>query len=291
MPHSTAWRHIKLRGGYLLDYAVHNADLFLYFMGKVDRVYAETQLWEEARANTPIPTSPEMARYYRHRVREDIESAEAVETKSEDMAPVQFGSGGEMARYHRHRVRGDIDGAAAIETTSEDMALALVRFESGAMGQFAMTIAAPGESTRADIVYCDDGSVNLPGSRSGRPVSVTRLGEQAPLSETDTLGLAPGFALDDLTAPFFNGLRRPSSYEMTFPEIDRKLIAIELQDFAKSILDGRAPEVTGASGLEAVAIVYAILESGLLHEPVSFADVVQDRVNAYQREINESVGL
>ena len=171
------------------------------------------------------------------------------------------------------------------------MALALVRFESGAMGQFAMTIAAPGETTRADVIYCNDGSVGLPGSRTGRPVSVTRLGEQAPLSETDTLDLAPGFALDDLTAPFFNGLRRPSSYDMPFPEIDRKLIAIELQDFAESILHSRTPEVTGASGLEAVALVYAILESGLLHQPVSFADVVQDRVNAYQREINESVGL
>jgi hypothetical protein len=120
---------------------------------------------------------------------------------------------------------------------------------------------------------------------------VTKLGEQAPLGDAETLGLAPGFALDDLTAPFFDGRRTLSSYDLTFPEIDSKLIAIELQDFAESILNGRAPEVTGASGLDAVAIVYAILESGLLHQPVSFADVVDDRVNAYQWEINKSVGL
>ncbi|MDP3061592.1 MAG: Gfo/Idh/MocA family oxidoreductase, partial [Chloroflexota bacterium] len=41
-----AWRHAKLRGGYVLEYGVHDADLLLFFMGDVERVYAETHLWE-----------------------------------------------------------------------------------------------------------------------------------------------------------------------------------------------------------------------------------------------------
>ena len=248
--HGTAWRHLKLRGGYLLDFAVHNADLLLYFMGEVDSVYAETHLWEKVRH-----LSANQVMFYAHRVKEEIER------------------------------RGPV------ECTSEDMALALIRFKSGAIGQLVKTIAAPGAPTQADIIYCSGGSLKLPGSRSGRKVEVTKIDERSPLREQEVLALAPQWELDDVTAPFFQGQRRPTSYDMPFEEIDRKLIALELQDFAEAVLDGRDPEVTGHVGLEAVALTFAILESGLLREAVSLADVAEDKTNAYQQEINESVGL
>ena len=255
VPHSTAWRHLKLLGGYLLDYAVHNADLLLYFMGEVDRVYAETALWERVRYATKTPLSSHMAQFYRHRVREDIERGET------------------------------------IECTSEDMVSAVIRFKSGAIGQFAMTIAAPGQPNHLNTIHCGEGSIGLPGSRSGGPVSVTRSGEGATLGHGDVMGLAPQFELDGLTARFFEGRRRISSYDLSFEEIDRKLIAIELQDFANAVLDGSEPEVTGQAGLDAVALTYAFLESGQAGQAVSFEDVAADRVNAYQEEINEGAGL
>jgi predicted dehydrogenase len=254
MPHATAWRHLKLRGGYLLDYGVHAADLLLYFMGEVDRVYAETHLWEQVRY-VGEPQSESMKRFYSHRVKEEIER------------------------------RG------SVECTSEDMVVAVVRFKSGAIGQFTQTVAAPGERTGAGIVYCDDGSINLPGSRSGRALRVTRIGKDAYLSEDATLDLVPGFRLDDTTAPLFDGQRRISSYDIPFADIDRKLIALELEDFAGAIRDSREPEVTGQVGLDAVALTYAFLESGALHQAVTVADVAEDRVNAYQQEINEAAGL
>ncbi len=254
MPHATAWRHLKLRGGYLLDYAVHAADLLLYFIGEVDRVYAETHLWEQIRY-VDEPQSESMKTFYRHRVKEAIERT------------------------------------GSVEVTSEDMAVAVVRFKSGAIGQFTQTVAAPGEGTGAGIVYCDDGSINLPGSRSGRPLRVTRMGEDAYLSEDATLDLVPGFQLDDITAPLFDGQRRISSYDIPFADIDRKLIALELEDFAGAIRDGREPEVSGQVGLDAVALTYALLESGAIHHAVTFADVAEDRVNSYQREINDAAGL
>ena len=46
-----------------------------------------------------------------------------------------------------------------------------------------------------------------------------------------------------------------------------------------------------AIGLDAVALTYAFLESGHLRQPVSFADVAEDRVNSYQQEINAAAGL
>ncbi len=255
MPHTTAWRHQKVRGGYLLDYGVHDTDLLLFFMGDADRVYAETSIWEKERFSMKDPLGAHQVNYYRHRVKEEIELAETV------------------------------------ETTSEDMNLAVIRFDSGAMGHLAMSIAAPGERTTADIVYCAEGSLRLSGSRSGRPVRVTMLDADEPLSEKDVLALVPDFELDDLTARIFDGSRRIWSYDMAFEQIDAKLIALELQDFAEAILNDRKPDVTGEVGLKAVALVYAILESGHLHQPVYFTDVVADRVNAYQQEINEAVGL
>ena len=254
MFHATAWRHMKLRGGYLLDYGAHDTDLLQYFMGQVERVYAETHLWERVRQTGTERVSPIVAKYSGHRVTEDIERGEHV------------------------------------ECTSEDMALALIRFKSGATAQFASTIAAPGESTSAEIIYCRDGSVKLPSGRSGNPCAVTMIDARSPLSHEEVLDLVPGFQLDDLTASFFDGKRRLSSYAAT-PETDGKFIAMGLQDFANAIVGGSEPEVSGAVGLNAVALVYAILESGHAQAPVSLDDVLEDRVDAYQREINESAGL
>jgi len=250
-----AWRHMKLRGGYVLEYGVHDADLLLYFMGDVERVYAETQLWEKVRYSANQPLAGQLARFYGHRVKEDEEKAEVV------------------------------------ECTAEDMALAILRFKSGVMGQLSLSIASPGEGARADLIYGSEGSLKLPGSRTGRPVQLTRIDAQEPLSESEALALVPRFRLDDVTAAFFQSRRRLHSYDMPFEQIDRILIAIELQDFANAILNGQQPEVTGEEGLKAVALSYAVLESGYLRRPVSFVDVVEDKVNAYQREINESAGL
>ncbi len=254
MPHGTAWRHIKTRGGYMLDYAVHDADLLIYFLGAVDTVYAETRLWEKQRL-VADPEADSMKGFYGHRVREDIE----------------------------------LEGA--VECTSEDMVSAVLRFESGVVGHFAKSAATPGRSTGGSTIYCDDGSIGLPGSRSGNPPSITRIGMSKDLDASELLSLAPSFKLDRLTARLFGGSKPISSYDLTFAEADRKLIALELEDFARAILDGTEPECTGQVGLDAVALTYAFLESGHIRQPVSFIDVAEDRVNAYQSEINEVVGL
>ncbi len=250
-----AWRHLKLRGGFMLEYGVHDADLLHYFMGDVESVYAETRLWERERYPSHEPVS------------------------------------GNLAKFYGHRVQEEIDKGSAVQCTAEDMAIAVVRFKSGAVGQLSMSASTPGARTNADILYCSEGSIGLPGSRSGRPAQVTRLGAEQPLSEQETLALAPAFQVDDTTARMFGGKRRISSYKLPFEEVDRKLVAIELQDFADAILAGKGPEVTGEVGLKAVALAYAILESGYARKAVSFADVMEDRVNAYQQEINASVGL
>ena len=254
MPHTTAWRHLRHRGGYLLDYAVHNADLHMYFMGEIETVYAETALWEKVR----MVDGPES---------------------------------GMVAEMYRHRVQEDIERAGSVEVDSEDMAVVVMRFKSGAIGQMTQTIAAPGEGTATDMIYCAEGSIRLPGARSGRPVIVTRADADGPLPPEAALEMVPDFRLDDQTAPLFDGRRRLASYDLDSRQTDAKNIAIELEDFARSILDGRPPEVTGETGLDAVALVYAILESGIAGRPVGFAEIVEDRLNDYQRPANDHIGL
>ena len=253
MPHGTAWRHQKNTGGYMLDYAVHNSDLLQYFMGPVDRVYAETQLWEKRR--------------------------DAIGPESTN-----------MKAFYEHRQLVDVEQPGVVECTSEDMASGVIRFESGAMANFLNTIAAPGNNISTSIVYCDDGSISLSPSRTGSPSSLTRIGEEQPISTDDLLNLVPGFELDEMTAKAF-GASRISSYKMDFPLVDATLIALELEDFAEAIRTGSRPEVTGQVGLEAVALTYAFLESGYITEPVRFTDVVSERTNLYQQEINDHYGL
>ena len=137
-----AWRHMKERGGLILEYGVHTSDLTLYLMGGVERVFAETHLWEKTR--TMAETAQPMQGFYDHRVKEDAEKSET------------------------------------IEATAEDTGLALVRFASGAIGQTTYSDAAPGEPSDTDIIYGSEGSLRLPGSRSGCPIQVTLTGGRSP---------------------------------------------------------------------------------------------------------------
>ena len=91
-----AWRHQKTRGGLMLEYGVHTADLVLYFMGEVARVFAETHLWEPLRYM--VEPGLGLGEFYAHRVREEIEMGEVFEATVEDAAFAvlsrSFGGGG-----------------------------------------------------------------------------------------------------------------------------------------------------------------------------------------------------
>lgn len=251
---AAAWRHLKNRGGMILDYGVHVSDLTLYMLGDVERVYAETHLWQKTRKIAEPPDR--MRKFYQHRVKEDFEEESSI-----------------------------------IEASSEDTGVAVLRFTSGAIGQITYSDASPGESSDTDIIYGSKGSLRLSVSRSGQPVKVTFLGRSDPVDSNDLLSEIPNFRLDEVTSRVFGSGDRIYEYDSSFDESDRKLIAVELQDFYGAVTTGRSPEVSGDVGLDAVALSYAILESGHLSRPVVFNDVRQDRINSYQQEINEIIAI
>jgi predicted dehydrogenase len=173
------------------------------------------------------------------------------------------------------------------ECTAEDAAYALLTFASGAVCQYIEDHAGHGAGLWQRVIYGSKGSLSLPNDRSGRPLLLT-LADGTRLEGESALDLVPGFRLDPLTAALFEN-ERPGRYPFPFEETDRKLIAVEYGDFAACIREDRAPEVDGEAGARAVALSYAILESGHARRSVSLADVLSGRVAEYQSEIDQSL--
>ena len=114
---------------------------------------------------------------------------------------------------------------------------------------------------------------------------------QDPESGAGLLDLVPDLWLDEATAALFGG-NRLFEYSFEFVETDRKLIAVEYADFGLAIGGvGGHPEVDGAQGARSVAIAYAWRESQVAGRAVTVDEVLNDQVNDYQADINDSLGL
>lgn len=249
--HGTAWRAKKsTAGGIVLDAGVHNADLLLYFMGDADTVYAETGVMRPAR---------------------ELKSMTQMHSN--------------LAKFYVHREQAEARPQGAIEQDAVDTALAVIRFRSGAIGQFTMTDSSLGYRLGVETIQGSAGTLVRSPSRSGKGPEVRRQ-DGSVVKGDDLLKLVPDWELDGKTAALWGGKRRMASYEMPFEEIDRKIIAIEYQDFVEAVEDGREPEVGPEGGMKALALLYAVLESGETGKPVKIGDVISGKVSAYQREIN-----
>jgi predicted dehydrogenase len=176
-----------------------------------------------------------------------------------------------------------------IEADAEDAVYATLLFSSGATGQYIEDHAAHGQGLWQRIIYGSAGSMHLPGDRSGKPITLT-LDGKGTIADERILDFIPDFRLDSITASLFGG-ERIWRYDLPFPEIDRKLLAIEYADFAESILKGRPPEVDLMAAARSVALPYAMLESSRIGRAVTVKEVMNEEVSAYQDEINRSIGL
>ena len=246
------WRHQKNTSGVLLDVGVHFTDMMEYLMGNVTSVYAQTRLHE------PIRRNPMAGR------------------DDDGGGPL----GGVYGRWQRRMPE-------TFEATAEDAVYATLVFECGAVGQYLEEHAGHGRSLWQRSIYGSSGSMDLPGDRSGGPITVT-LEDRTPLQGEGVLDLVPDFRLDDTTAALFGG-DRLGQYDLAFSEIDRKIIGIEYREFEGAIRSGNAPEVGPYEGARAVAVCYAMLESGVLGGPVTVEEVLAGRTRGYQDEIDAAL--
>lgn len=177
----------------------------------------------------------------------------------------------------------------SIEATAEDTLISVLTFEGGVLGQWTNVYAAHGEGFGRMVVYGSEGSLRFGGARNGRPLTLCR-DDGGVVSGEDILSLAPDFCLDPLTAQLFGG-ERLASYECTFQEADRKLLAWEYHEFAACVLTGATPEVDGHMGRKAMALCYAAFESATLNRPVALQEVESEATGAYEADINARIGL
>ncbi len=191
--------------------------------------------------------------------------------------------------YEKIRVNNPGASPVQIEADAEDAVYATLLFKNGVIGQYMEDHAAHGQGIRHRMVYGSKGSLNSPSDRSGQPNVITVDGVGTVNNER-ILEFVPEFRLEKITASLFGG-ERLWRYEFPFPEIDRKLLAVEYGDFGEAISTGKKPEVDLINAARSVAIPYAMLESSKLCQPVKIDDVMNGKISAYQDEIDKDIGL
>ncbi len=178
------------------------------------------------------------------------------------------------------RAGDEWDGSRVeVEVDSEDCFTAAIGFESGAAGQWTAHFASAGETMGHRLILGADGTMSVPGERSGQPPRVQR-GSDA-LGPEELVAAVPNWRLSEIEARLF-GDERPASYSFESAATDRKLIAAELHDFAAAVRTGRAPEADGAVGLRSVALLAAVLESSVAGRPVTIDKVLAGELHGWQ---------
>lgn len=208
---------------------------------------------------------------------------------------------GEARLYEKYRYKTNTAGPGGfyakwadqipdrVEATGEDAMFGYLRFRNGAIGQWINHHAGHGQPLHGRYVYGSKGSLASPGDRNGRPLRLSFDGGKE-VADGEILDYAPSYRLSPLAAQLFGG-ERVWTYSFPFVEIDAKIIATEYHEFADCIQTGRTPEVDGTVGRRDTALVYALFESGKLGRAVTLDELEAVEVDAYQREIDQYLGL
>ena len=187
-------------------------------------------------------------------------------------------------------IRYTKDGDESIIPTGEDALFASMRTADGIDVQYTYLPSGPGISHRQRSLHGTKGSMLVPGDRSDGDV-VVQLGERklmgaelvAEIAKTGT-----HLNINDVTKAVL-GPDGTGGKGAPWAAVDSGYLAVEIDDFIDAVLNKRAPEVDGMGGLRALAVVYAILESGVAGREVSVDEVLSGKIHAYQDEIDQSL--
>ena len=249
----SVWRHQKDQSGVLLDVGVHYADMIEYLLGEVETVYAQTRLYEPIRHNPAAVTG------------ESGSNPAGVYTEWQRKMPAEF------------------------EATAEDAAYATLTFKNGVVGQYIEDHGAWGQGSWLRKIHGSQGSMTLPGDRSGGVISL-QIDGHGTINDERLLDLVPDFHLDAVTTDLFGG-NRLWQYDSQFSNTDARIIAIEYGDFAEAIAGNHPIEVDAYQGTRSVAISYAMLESGATGQIVHIDNMLDESINTYQQEIDDGLGI
>lgn len=156
-----------------------------------------------------------------------------------------------------------------VHLTVEDTSFATLTFESGLVGIWTLTNAAPGKGFGHTIYYGSEGSLDGEG-----------------IQKKDETKLS----MQELSELFMQSLTEGEK-EKFFPHGITNGVTIEVYDFLQAVKNRTKPEVSGWEGLKALAICDAIYESSWSKKAVRIKDVLEGKIEGYQQEINQHWGL
>jgi len=174
-----------------------------------------------------------------------------------------------VATFDPVRYRSEETLQDPVQVDVEDAIMAVMTFEGGALGEWSSTSAAPGEGFNKHGVYGEEGSLIFGVGLQGRDESLTmkQLGRKymARLSREEKERLFPGGVTDT--------------------------VATELEEFFRAVRGGPQVEITGLEGYKDQAICEAVYESHALGCAVRVADIESLKIENYQRDLNQSIGI
>ena len=236
----TPWRHLKEKGGFILDEGVHYTDLIRYQLGDVAEVYGDVRLVEPVR-------------------------------KKRDSIVNQY-------EFYQQRFRAMPD---RVEATAEDVSVAMFKMESGVIVNWIRGMAGHGGCS-GSLILGERGVIEGFGDRGAGARMQPAGGDW--MDQRELLAGVEGFALEPLAAHFF-----PSGSAAGDDDVDHKILALELHELGKVILEDGEPEVGGIEGMKDVAALYAIFESSRAGRAVRMSEVESGDLYAYQAEIDAAL--
>lgn len=178
----------------------------------------------------------------------------------------------------------DADGNP-IPQTVEDTSITSITFKNGVIGTWNYSHAAPGRTFAYTVYYGTKGSLY---GDSNYPTS-----PQLTLWDKTTK------TTEELTSDFLSASDQATTQRYFPPELypdPAKLtgdygVILEVYDFINAIREGRLPDLDGQDGRIAQAIPMAFFESSQCGQAVKMDDILSERVDAYQQEINDKWGI
>ena len=195
-----------------------------------------------------------------------------------DMIQVLLGEVDEIACTMETYDRRTIEGAPVVGDVAadvEDSWHAVIDFKSGVQVTWTYSRSVYGENLRFAHYYGSKGTM----TDLGFPFHPFQSGGEAVLADgtkvsNEQIQIEYLMSLDDETKA------------VLFPYGATDGFSIEVWDFVNAIATGRKPEMDGYDGLRAKTFSECCYEAATAREPVKFDDVLEGKVDAYQRKID-----
>jgi UDP-N-acetyl-2-amino-2-deoxyglucuronate dehydrogenase len=200
-----------------------------------------------------------------------------------DMVQVLFGEVDQVSCTMYSLDRRVIHGAPVVGDAAadvEDTWHAVIRFKSGLDVVWIYSRSLYGDMLNVGNYYGSEGTMQDLGFVFH------------PFQGGGVATLADGTAVssDQILAEYTATLSDKESARL-FPYGSADGFAIEVWDFVNAIATGRRPEMDGYDGLLAKTLCECCYESTTAGQPVKFADVLDGKVNAYQKPIDDFWGI